>query len=406
MATSSARYVDLYEYARAAEQLDYDLMGQADRLMSKLSYYEATCREPGYQVGSDSLGSALRSYAAHALPVDQRVRTVGEAFQRADGRAETFLGRLAQLSIGSILFRLIRPGRVLAATDGPPRRYQVQPGETLSEIAKRFGITVEDIVRENAIANRNLIYPGQSLVIPGVRPPEPTPIPRPVPTPGPPPKLFDGIKGKPGWIGGQVGKLKDWLNDLISRPAPEQKPQEKPQNPDVIKVKPIVINSVPIEPKQPKYGKLFEGGSTKLTGGAHRNDEGKGKGIAVDIGQVGEPAPTVHSLFGGKVIGKGWDEDGYGHYIKILQEDGTVVLYAHLAEASALNKGDPINAGGKIGKMGSTGKSSGPHLHIEFRKPRYDEQGNYSDDDPDFPTEWETGKFDPIDYLRQRGVAI
>ena len=83
--TSSARYTDLYDYTRTAEQIDYELMGQADRLINRLSHFEATCRERGFQVSSDGLGSALRSYGAHALPIDQQVRRVGEAFQRADG---------------------------------------------------------------------------------------------------------------------------------------------------------------------------------------------------------------------------------------------------------------------------------------------------------------------------------
>lgn len=85
MAISSARYTDLYDYARTAEQIDYDLMGQADRLANRLNYFEATCREGGFQVSSDSLGPAMRSYSVRALPVDQHVRKVGEDFQRADG---------------------------------------------------------------------------------------------------------------------------------------------------------------------------------------------------------------------------------------------------------------------------------------------------------------------------------
>ena len=171
MATSSARYVDLYDYARAAEQIDYDLMGRADRLISRLSYYEATCREGGYQVSSDGLGSALRSHAAHALPIDQRVRAMGEAFQRADDQAEAFLRWPARLSIGSVLFRLIRPGRVLAATDGP--------------------------------------VPGRGT---------PTPGPKPVPTP--PVKLHDGLKDKPNWLAERVDRLREWIAGWFGRDAP------------------------------------------------------------------------------------------------------------------------------------------------------------------------------------------
>lgn len=47
------------------------------------------------------------------------------------------------------------------------RTYTVQPGDTLSEIAERFGVTVAAIVEANGIQDPNLIFPGQELVIPG-----------------------------------------------------------------------------------------------------------------------------------------------------------------------------------------------------------------------------------------------
>ena len=45
--------------------------------------------------------------------------------------------------------------------------YTVRPGDTLWAIARRFGTTVQDLVRANNIADPNLIYPGQVLTIPG-----------------------------------------------------------------------------------------------------------------------------------------------------------------------------------------------------------------------------------------------
>ncbi|HHY47332.1 MAG TPA: LysM peptidoglycan-binding domain-containing protein, partial [Firmicutes bacterium] len=68
----------------------------------------------------------------------------------------------------------------------PPglRIYVVQPGDTLAEIAARYGVSVEAIARANNIANPDLIYAGQILVIPVAAPPVP-PVP-PV-TPPPPP---------------------------------------------------------------------------------------------------------------------------------------------------------------------------------------------------------------------------
>lgn len=177
MSTSSARYTDLYDYARAAEQIDYELMGQADRLINRLGHYEATCREPGFQTGGNELGSALRSYASHALPVDQRVRAVGEGFQRADARARFFLFGLPVFSIRDILFRMLRPGRVMAAEDER-----------------------------------------------GSGRPTPTPGPRPVPTPMPPVNLYDGLKDRPSWLGEKFDRLREWINDWFGRDAPTTPP--------------------------------------------------------------------------------------------------------------------------------------------------------------------------------------
>lgn len=377
MATSSARYVDLYDYARMAEQMDYELMGQADRLINQLSYYEATCRESAIQVGSDGLGSALRSYASRALPIDQRVRTVGEGFQRADGQAATLLERLTGLRIGSILFRLRRPGRVLGATDERP-----PAGRT------------------------------------------PMPGPKPVPTPTPPVKLYDGVQDRPNWLAERINRLREWIDQLFDRDGTQTQPAVTPTS--------IIINSQPLPeeessepaagseaglpsatgiaiPKIP-YGKLFEGGATKLTQEGHTNNEpppNPPRGVAIDIGVADQSKiPTVHALVGGTVVKKGYDRTGYGNYIKILQDDGTVVLYAHLAELPGQNVGDPVSAGDKLAQMGTTGKSTGIHLHIEFREPKYDAKGNYITDTAEMPVKWGKGAFDPIEYLRQRGVAI
>lgn len=76
---------------------------------------------------------------------------------------------------------LIFPGQVLLipVTSTPaPQRYTVQPGDTLWNIAQRFGTTIEAIVALNNIADPNRIFPGQVLLIPGVGPaPEPMPPP-------------------------------------------------------------------------------------------------------------------------------------------------------------------------------------------------------------------------------------
>lgn len=60
---------------------------------------------------------------------------------------------------------------------------------------------------------------------------------------------------------------------------------------------------------------------------------------------------------------------GYGQYIVIQHANGTQTLYAHLS-ANFVSAGDSISQGKVIGNIGSTGKSTGPHLHFEIRGAR------------------------------------
>lgn len=82
----------------------------------------------------------------------------------------------------------------------------------------------------------------------------------------------------------------------------------------------------------------------------------------VDIaGPVGTPIVAAAS---GKVISAGWNYDGFGNRVEILHPDGTVTLYAHTNKV--LTKvGKHVRQGELIAEMGSTGNSTGPHLHFQ-----------------------------------------
>ena len=58
---------------------------------------------------------------------------------------------------------------------------------------------------------------------------------------------------------------------------------------------------------------------------------------------------------------------GYGKYVRIKHVDGYITLYAHLSEIS-VREGQTVVKGQIIGKSGSSGNSTGPHLHFEVRK--------------------------------------
>ncbi len=61
----------------------------------------------------------------------------------------------------------------------------------------------------------------------------------------------------------------------------------------------------------------------------------------------------------------GWQEDGYGKYI-VIQDGNFQFYYCHLAGVF-IKPGDPLPAGEPIALMGSTGNSTGPHLHFAIR---------------------------------------
>jgi LysM repeat protein len=85
---------------------------------------------------------------------------------------------------------------------------------------------------------------------------------------------------------------------------------------------------------------------------------------AVDIG-----APTgtpIYAADTGYVAGSGW-MGGYGNYIIVNHGNGFETLYAHLNEIRVI-AGQGVQRGHLIGIMGSTGRSTGPHLHFEIRQ--------------------------------------
>jgi murein DD-endopeptidase MepM/ murein hydrolase activator NlpD len=79
-------------------------------------------------------------------------------------------------------------------------------------------------------------------------------------------------------------------------------------------------------------------------------------------GDIGEP---IHATAGGTVTIAGWT-GGYGKMVEIDHGNGLATRYGHLSEID-VEVGQTIRSGAVIGKLGSTGRSTGPHLHYETR---------------------------------------
>ncbi|MGW3387256.1 M23 family metallopeptidase [Streptomyces cinereoruber] len=95
----------------------------------------------------------------------------------------------------------------------------------------------------------------------------------------------------------------------------------------------------------------------------------------------------VVSVGSGTVVEAGWG-GAYGNNIVIRMHDGTYTQYGHLSSIGVY-VGQTVEPGQQIGISGSTGNSTGPHLHFEART-----GADYGSD------------INPISYLRARGVAV
>ena len=103
----------------------------------------------------------------------------------------------------------------------------------------------------------------------------------------------------------------------------------------------------------------------------------------IDIaGPIGTPILAAAS---GVVITAEWHTGGYGNLVEIEHSDGSITLYAH-NNRILVNAGDQVEGGQLIAEMGSTGFSTGPHLHFEVHLP-------------------EEGSVNPLAYLPESGLS-
>ncbi|WP_371667882.1 transglycosylase family protein [Streptomyces sp. NBC_00289] len=96
---------------------------------------------------------------------------------------------------------------------------------------------------------------------------------------------------------------------------------------------------------------------------------------------------SVKAVAGGRVVSAGW-AGSFGYEVVIRHADGRYTQYAHLS-AISVKSGQSVGGGQRLGRSGTTGNSSGPHLHFEVRT------------GPGFGSD-----IDPVAYLRAGGVRI
>lgn len=249
---------------------------------------------------------------------------------------------------------------VRAFRGGEITNHTVAEGETLSSIAQRYGLDVTTILWENDLTEKSTIKPGMELKI--------------LPVDGVRHQVQRGetiysiAKKYYGSEGSQTQAIVDYpfnefLNDETFELAtgqwlviPDGVP---PAAPAQTRPKPVQVQYTPDAGAVAATGSFIWPAAGGITQGYRFYHKG------IDIANRG--GGPILASDSGVVVGAGWDSSGYGNRILVDHGNGLITLYAHLSVLQVV-PGQRVNRGDVMGQMGSTGRSTGTHLHFEIRQ--------------------------------------
>ncbi|MEV0318093.1 transglycosylase family protein [Streptomyces sp. NPDC050658] len=249
----------------------------------------------------------------------------------------------------------VKPEVTPQSTAGRGQMYTVVRGDTLSGIADERRVDggwrqLYDTNREAIGADPDLITPGQKLAL----------------------RASKERAGKPA-----AGHRTEPKPRAEPKPEPKQKaePKQKPK----------------AEPRKAKPAQVSRGFSAPVAASPSTPYRAAGgswsKGYHTGVDFPVATGTSVKSVAAGTVVSAGWG-GSYGYEVVIRHTDGKYSQYGHLS-ALTVKAGQKVGAGQRIARSGSTGNSTGPHLHFEVRT------------GPGFGSD-----VDPLAYLRAGGVRI
>ncbi len=190
--------------------------------------------------------------------------------------------------------------------------YTVTLGDTLTDIASYYQIDVESITAfvPNRLASADSVIEGMVLLLPGGVPPPPAPA----------------------------------VVAVVEDPAP-----------------PAVDGGSASDPAPAPYSSTgyiwpFYGAISQYFSASHHG---------IDIDGFGHYGAPIAAAADGQVVLAAYQDWGYGNHVIIEHADGSRTLYGHLSEIWVV-QGQYVSQGEAIGALGSTGYSTGPHLHFEI----------------------------------------
>jgi murein DD-endopeptidase MepM/ murein hydrolase activator NlpD len=235
---------------------------------------------------------------------------------------------------------IITPGQQLAILPTDGVMVQVREGDDISSLASQWGVEPSAIRDwpQNGLGSDGSLIVGQYVMIPGGEPPPPPPPPAPAPAPA-----------------------------VAEQPAQQAQPAPAPQP-----AAPAVQPAPPPPPPPPSRGtgRFIWPTTGVITQYFHRAHNGW------DI--ANRMYTEIWAADAGRVIFSGWNNYGLGYAVAIDHGNGFVTWYGHMAEPPPVWVGQWVNQGQYIGPMGSTGFSTGPHVHfVIVYNGVYQDPGNY-----------------------------
>lgn len=233
--------------------------------------------------------------------------------------------------------------------------YIVQDGDTISSIANKFDVSIDTIRWQNALKSIDSIRPGDKVEVPPV-----TGMVHKV-------KRGETIYSIAKKYDVTAQQIINWPFNIYSNDESfELAAGQTLIVPDGVKPAEVLW-----DPKRYVAQTTPNAGAVSATGqfiwpvGGTISQRYVWYHQALDI--ANKSAPAILAADSGKVTVAGWpDAGGYGNRVMIDHGNGFQTLYAHLSSIS-VNVGQTVNRSDVIGRMGSTGRSTGTHLHFEIR---------------------------------------
>jgi len=239
--------------------------------------------------------------------------------------------------------------------------HRVQEGETLSSIAERYGLQVDTILWENSLTEKSTLKPGQELRI--------------LPVDGVRHKVARGetiysIGKKYGLDDeSQVQVIVDYpFNEFLNEETFELAIGQQLMIPGGVAPRAVAspTRTTRTVAFTPDAGTVTATGSFVWPAAGRITQGYFFYHKAIDI--ANRAAGPILAADSGVVTVAGWiDNSGYGNRVMIDHGNGYVTLYAHLSSIQ-VRPGQRVNRGDVLGQMGSTGRSTGTHLHFEVRQ--------------------------------------